>query len=157
MLITAPLPKHHRPDPARGFTIVELLIVVAIVGILSMIAYPSYQESIRKGKRSDGEALLLEMAARLGRSLYTNGAYSTDLTAVGYLSASNVSSNEGYYAGSVLAVTVDCSINTCYVLRATPQGGQAQDGIMELTSTGIKRRDKDNDGDPTETGENSWD
>ena len=89
----------------KGFSLIELMVVVAILGIIAVIAFPSYQDSVRKGKRADGESLLLEIAARQGRHLYTNGTYSTDLTDLNFPSANNVSSSEGHYQASVLAST----------------------------------------------------
>ena len=51
----------------RGFTLVELMIVVAIVAILAAIGYPSYQNSVQKSRRADGRAALQEAAARQER------------------------------------------------------------------------------------------
>ena len=125
----------------KGFSLIEILVVVAVLGIVAAIAFPSYQDSVKKGRRADGESLLLEIAARQGRHLYTNGTYTTDLTDLNFPAANNVSSSERHYQASVLAATAGCPITTCYELRATPQGGQVDDGNLELTSTGIKRRD----------------
>ena len=140
----------------RGFTLIEVLIALAIVAIATVIAVPSYQSSSRKSNRSDGESLLLSIKARQETALYRNGRFSTDLTELHYDSASGVKSSQGFYLASVLAPTADCPINTCYVLRATPQAGQAKDGILELTSSGIYRRDKNNDGDASDASEEGW-
>ena len=51
----------------KGFTLIELMIVVAIIGILAAIAYPSYQEYVRRTKRTDAQADMMELANRLQR------------------------------------------------------------------------------------------
>ena len=67
--------------PQQGFTLIELMIVVAIVGILSAIAYPSYAEYIRKGHRADARAGLLQAQQWLERASTATGLYPTTLPA----------------------------------------------------------------------------
>ncbi len=62
----------------RGFTLIELMIVVAVVGILAAIAYPSYQEQVRKSRRADGAAVLMQNAQFLERFFTENGRYDQD-------------------------------------------------------------------------------
>lgn len=150
----------HRPPSTlvaeRGFSLIELLIAMAIVAILASVAVPAYQDSVRKGKRSDGEAALLRIEALQGRYLYEKGSYTSDLTDLGYSAAGNVDSAKGHYKVSVVGPTAACPIANCFVLRATPQANQADDGILELASSGQKRRDKNKDGDTNDAGEDSW-
>jgi type IV pilus assembly protein PilE len=75
---------------ARGFTLIELMIAVAIVGILAAIAYPSYLGSVRKAHRSDAKTALLDLAQREERYMSTSNAYTTDAVALGYNAGSTV-------------------------------------------------------------------
>lgn len=60
----------------RGFTLIEVMIVVAIVGILTAIAYPSYLEHVRKSRRADAQSAMMELAQFMERRFTTTGSYS---------------------------------------------------------------------------------
>ncbi len=62
---------------SRGFTLIEVMIVVAIIGILAAIAYPSYDEYVKRGNRTEGQAFLSDVAARQERYFSQNNAYIT--------------------------------------------------------------------------------
>ncbi|MET0002789.1 MAG: hypothetical protein DBP01_08500 [gamma proteobacterium symbiont of Ctena orbiculata] len=125
----------------RGFTLIELMIVVAIVGILAAIAYPSYVDSVRKGRRNDGMNALLDAAQKLEVVRARTGSYQTTLAAANI----NATSVEGFYTNlNIVAATADCPIVSCYVIEITGQNGQDQDRVTayRLSSTGLKQRNE---------------
>jgi type IV pilus assembly protein PilE len=128
----------------RGFSLIEAMIVVAIVGILAAIAYPSYQNHIRKGKRAEAKARLLTAAQRQERSYTDNGTYVADLAPLfGLAPATVVYSGDNNDPVSAYRITVAPAaggINTGYILTATPNGAYTDPdcGNLTLTSTGIK-------------------
>lgn len=157
----------------QAFTLVELMIVVAIIGILSMIAYPNYMDSVTKSRRADAKGALLSFANAMERHFTETNSYcgagTTDLGGcIGATGAptifSTVSPVDGgtpYYNLTITpsATTVVTSITaTTFNLRATPIGTQAGDGILEITNTESRGRwDKNNDGDTNDSGETTWD
>lgn len=120
----------------RGFTLIELMIVVAIIGIISSIAYPSYTGYVIESRRADGMALINQIMQAQERFYINSYTYSADLTAVGYGSASAIDSDGGHY--KVTATACGTGINACVLLTATPQGGQSSDGPLSLNSQGAK-------------------
>ena len=114
----------------RGITLIELVVVVAIVAILAAIAFPSYQGQVRKTRRADGKAELMETAQQLERCYTRFSRYNDGNCGV----ALPFGSSEGYYVVSAAAITA-----SAFTLDATPQGDQANDtrcGVIRLTSTG---------------------
>jgi type IV pilus assembly protein PilE len=74
------IPRHAAPARLRstGFTLLELMIVVAIIGVITAIAIPSYQESVQKSRRAEARGQLLEVAQYLQRFYSQNDSFSTD-------------------------------------------------------------------------------
>lgn len=121
-----------------GVTLIELMIVVVIVGILASVAYPGYQEYVRRAKRAEAKALLSDIAARMERYYFDNNAYTNDLTDLGF-AAANPPSAEGHYTVGA-AVGPSGNIATSYTLTATPVAGVSDPkcGNLTLDSRGTK-------------------
>ena len=119
-----------------GFTLIEVMIVVAIIGILAAIAYPSYTEYVKRGNRTEGQALLSDAAARQERYFSQNNAYVTAAADIGKLgmNLSNNRSATGKYVFSVSKVDGDGG----YTLTATQQFSDTKCGNLTLTANGIK-------------------
>jgi type IV pilus assembly protein PilE len=120
---------------SKGFTLIELLTVVAIIGIIAAIAYPSYLNSMRKGRRSDGQAALTQAAQSLERCYTQSGNYLSSCSMANTLKTAGLASQESYYR-----VVGTISANT-FSLTAVAQGIQADDTTcqnMYLTSAGAK-------------------
>ncbi len=105
---------------SRGFTLIEVMIVVVIIGILAAVVIPSYQDSVMKARRAEGKAALTDLANRMERYYVDNGKYPTGLgTGTGQMSVTTTT-EKGWYVLAIAAQTT-----TSYVIKATPQLGQA--------------------------------
>jgi len=88
---------HHSRE--AGVTLVELIIVMVVVAVLAMIAVPSYQDSVRKSRRTDGRVVLNDTAQRLERCFTQFGAY--DAAGCGIADGEEILSPEGFYTVTV--------------------------------------------------------
>jgi len=118
----------------NGFTLIELMITVVIISILASIAYPSYQEFVKRGNRTEGQAFLSEVAARQERYFAQNNEYTDD---VDKLKLKNGSTSEtGKYE---LSIVIDEDADDGgYTLTAEEQFNDDACGDLTLTATGIK-------------------
>lgn len=128
----------------QGFTLVEMMIVVVIVGILAAIAFPSYQNYVLRSGRADGQAKLMEIIQAQERFYSQNQTYTANLGAggLGYGVAADaaVASDERRYNITALACG-GSTIARCVVLTAARVGAQLQDnecGNLSLDSRGTK-------------------
>lgn len=120
----------------QGFSLIELMIVVAIIGIIAAIAMPSYQDYMERSRRSDATSVLLRLAALQEQFFMDNRSYTADFTRFGFGDEDEVESEAGYYL-----VTIDVPNAFTYTLTAAPQGAQAGDtrcGSFTLDSNGTR-------------------
>jgi len=108
----------------KGFTLIELMIVVAVIGILAGIAYPSYQDYILRAKRGDGKAAIL--SAQLAQEKYR----ANNIT---YLAVASTASSDGNYNYAVTIGTTTATASTDYTITATPVFTDAKCGNLILT------------------------
>lgn len=125
----------RRGHGAGGFTLIELMITVAVVAILAATAVASYQSSIRKSRRQDAKSALLDLAAREERYYTLNNAYSNGTTvpnSLGYALPANLGS--GATPDYILSVVAPvAATGTTFSLQAVPQGDQVNDSCGTYT------------------------
>ncbi|MES9896021.1 MAG: type IV pilin protein [Candidatus Thiodiazotropha endolucinida] len=129
--------KHKRIN--NGFTLIEMMIAVTIIGILLAIVIPNYQESVRRGHRGDGMDALTAAAQKMEVVRARTGSY-TDTLADANISAT--SAEEYYGALTILPATAACPLASCYVLQINGQNGQEHGNVTayRLHSTGRKEQ-----------------
>ena len=121
----------HSPiSKNSGFTLVEVMVTVAIIAIIATVAIPSYQKQSLKSQRADGIAMLMDVAGKQERYIIDKGKYTTDMTKLAY-AASPAVSDKGYYKISAVLSNSDLS----YTLTATAQTTD-ECGNLILSSTG---------------------
>ncbi len=114
---------------SRGFTLIELMIVVGIVGIIAAIAFPSYQAQVQSTRRGAAAGCLLEIAQQMERRYTSSLSYNTTDTLPALSCATDQASNYTFEFTSGNPQTAT------YVVRATAVGGQVGDSCGNLTLT----------------------
>ena len=127
---------HH----SRGWTLIELVVVVMILGVLLALAYPAYTGQVVKARRADGHALLYQAAQRQQQFFTTNNQFTATAGATGLGMCTgdgcSATSQDGYYT-----LAIDRPSTTTYTLTATAQSPQTDDtscGNLTLTHLNVK-------------------
>ena len=129
----------------NGFTLIELMITVVVIGILATIAYPSYQDQIRRSRRADAEASLSQLANFMERQFTETNCYNagpdnlcgTVDDAAPTLPTAQLANTTNFYTVTLSTITA-----TTYTVTATPIAGKAQAndtcGTLSLSHLGAK-------------------
>lgn len=110
-----------------GFTLLELMIVVAVIGVLASIAYPSYFTQVRKSRRTDAQAELMNIAVRQQQMLLDTRSYAATTAAL------NISLSASVIQNYIVTITVGLAVVPTFTATATPFGSQITDTCSALS------------------------
>ncbi|MBB2777076.1 UNVERIFIED_ORG: type IV pilus assembly protein PilE [Comamonas terrigena] len=120
---------------SKGFTLIELMVAVAVVGILAAVAYPSYMEHVRKTRRVETQTLMMDVVTRQQQRMLDVRSYATTLSDLGVTVPAQVSS----------AYTLTLTLSAAgavpgFTLTAAPQGAQTREscGTLSVTNRAVK-------------------
>ena len=125
---------------SRGFTLIEMMIVIVIVSVLLLVGLPAYRKQVIQGNRAEGTGALLRIMDRQER-YYANNfppTYASSMTGLGF--PNTFETENGHYLIEVGTCTGSTDLKSCVKLTATAQGGQTDDGDLTLNSRGEKTR-----------------
>ena len=131
-------------NKSMGFTLIELMITVAIIGVLGAIAYPSYQDSVRKSRRAEGRSAMMEVLQQQERYMTQKNTYlvfNADATGTPFNIYVGSSSSPSYKLSARKckdSADNDISERVCIQIVATPTGSDTKAGSLQMTSTGTK-------------------
>jgi len=132
--------QRYGPRRVRGFTLIELMIVVAIIAILSAIAYPSYQEQVRKGRRADAMAQMLTLAQAYERFYTSNNSYINGWAAISVGQTQAPTQGTAFYQ----LTSVEAGGGRSFLITATPQAAARQNedrcGVLTIDQAGRKTK-----------------
>jgi type IV pilus assembly protein PilE len=137
---------HTLTRTPRGFTLIELMVVVVIATILVSIAVPSYMSQVRQSRRTEAKTAVLDLASREERYFSTNGAiYSTLPTDLGYTGGAFPApvGSDNYYTITVCSPAANCDPNAnppaapSYYITATPVAGSSQAGDAQCQTFSV--------------------
>lgn len=130
------------PAPARGFTLIEMMVAMVIVAILAAVAYPSYERHAMRGRRSDAQQLMGQIAMREEQYMLDARAYTATIGAGGLNVAAEgwtcaATCTNAYYT---VSVAPQAGPPPSYSISAQAIGTQSADGNLTLGSDGGKSR-----------------
>ena len=132
----------------RGFTLIELMIVVAVIAILAAVAYPSYDRYVTKSRRSDAHQLMTEISSKQTQYMLDARNYAANIGPAGGLTTGYLNIGRDRWTctttcvGQFYTVSISSVDNAAtppyFKITAVPSGTQASDGNLTLDSTGAK-------------------
>lgn len=155
----------HRDQRSRrgeqaGFSLLELLIAVAVVGVLAAIAYPTFTHQIVKARRAAVQAELMSLAQLMERTYTETGCYNPGADgdcSAGTPEAPDISRAGDRFDDYDIAFSGEVTASR-FLIQATPAAGSVQtdDGVLRINQLGQQFWDENNDGDTTDPNEDDW-